>query len=142
LRIGLLFRGDRTVDPFSTPGAERLAPLVVALQRLGVTVEPVVYEDEALENVHAQIAKLDGVLVWVNPIQDGATRAVLEGTTRSCCVRSTSAPSAPSLSKALKSWPALPSRARRGGTCFLGATRYEFRVKMRLNVAFGPLMLV
>ena len=45
------------------------------------------------------------------------------GTTRSCCVRLTSAPSGPSLSKPSKSWPAPPLRAVAGGSCFLGATR-------------------
>ncbi len=79
MRIGLLFRGDRTVDPFATAGGARLAPLMMALERLGAAVEAVVYEDEAFENVYAQLAELDGVLVWVNPIQGGATRALLDG---------------------------------------------------------------
>lgn len=77
-RIGLLWRGERTVDPLSTPGATRLAPLMVALRELGATVEPIVYEDNALADVRDQLLGLDGVLVWVNPIQDGANRAQLD----------------------------------------------------------------
>lgn len=77
-RIGLLWRGERTADPHSTPGATRLAPLAAALRELSVTVEPVLYEDDALADVRDQLLGLDGVLVWVNPIQDGANRAQLD----------------------------------------------------------------
>jgi hypothetical protein len=36
-----------------------------------------VYSDDAVEEVRDQLNDLDGVLVWVNPIQDGANRAAL-----------------------------------------------------------------
>ena len=81
-RIGLLWRGDRQVDAHLTPGAERLGPLMAALRRLGVDVQAVVYEDEAIDSVRAELAGLDGLLVWVNPIQDGANRALLDGLLR------------------------------------------------------------
>jgi len=35
-KIGLLWRGDRAEDPFSTPSAQRLKPLMATLQRLDV----------------------------------------------------------------------------------------------------------
>jgi len=37
-----------------------------------------VYSDDALDEVRDQLNRLDGVLVWVNPIQDGANRAALD----------------------------------------------------------------
>jgi hypothetical protein len=81
-KIGLLWRGDRTADPFSNPRAERLKPLAAAIQRLGVTTEPVVYQDDALDSVREQFLGLDGVMVWVNPIQDGANRSLLDALLR------------------------------------------------------------
>jgi hypothetical protein len=81
-KIGLLWRGDRAADPFSNPRAARLKPLIAALQRLNVVAESVVYQDDALESVRDQLLGLDGVLVWVNPIQDGANRSQLDALLR------------------------------------------------------------
>jgi hypothetical protein len=77
-RIGLLWRGDRAADPFSSPRPQRLKPLIAALRRLNMAAEPVVYQDDALDSVRDQLLGLDGVLVWVNPIQDGANRSRLD----------------------------------------------------------------
>jgi hypothetical protein len=35
----------------------------------------VVYEDDVLDAVRAQLAAFDGVLIWVNPIHEGRNRA-------------------------------------------------------------------
>ena len=80
-RIGLLFRGDRDQAGLPT-GASRLEPLFAAFAALGASAEPVVYADDALDDVRAQLLGLDGLLVWVNPVQDGATRAQLDALLR------------------------------------------------------------
>jgi hypothetical protein len=82
LRIGLLWRGDRAADPYSTPGAGRLELLMAALRWRGVTAEPVIYSDDAVDSVRGHLLGLDGVLVWVNPIQDGANRSRLDALLR------------------------------------------------------------
>ena len=43
-----------------------------------MNAEPVVYSDDAVEDVRAQLLGLDGVLVWVNPIEQGLDRAQLD----------------------------------------------------------------
>jgi len=55
-----------------------LSEVFVALGELGVEAEPVVYSDDAVDEVREQLDELDGVLVWVNPIQDGANRSALD----------------------------------------------------------------
>src|SRR5436190_1283418 len=76
-KIGLLWRGDRD-EPSSWGKAQaRLGPLFAELADRGVAAEPVVYSDDTVDVVRAQLLGLAGVLVWVNPIQDGANRAVL-----------------------------------------------------------------
>jgi glutathione synthase/RimK-type ligase-like ATP-grasp enzyme len=55
-----------------------LAPLAQAFTEIDVAVEPVVYFDDALEAVQTQLLGLDGVLVWVNPVQDGVNRSQLD----------------------------------------------------------------
>ena len=86
-RIGLLWRGDPAADPYSTPGAERLGPLMAALRRLNVTAVPVIYHDDALDRVRGGLLGLDGVLVWVNPIQDGANRSQLDALLRQAAAK-------------------------------------------------------
>ena len=39
-------------------------------------------EDDILDAVRAQLATLDGVLVWVNPIHEGRNRANLDALLR------------------------------------------------------------
>jgi hypothetical protein len=77
-RIGILWRGDRAAA-LPRPRADRgLEPLYQALRRLPVSLEFVPYTEEAAEDVRQQLLTLDAVLVWVNPIQDGITRARLD----------------------------------------------------------------
>lgn len=77
-RIGILWRGDRS-DPSALPRDDRgLRPLYDALGSLPAEMQFVPYADEAAEEVRQQLLTLDGVLVWVNPIQDGATRQTLD----------------------------------------------------------------
>jgi hypothetical protein len=59
-----------------------LGPLFEAFAQLNVAAENVVYADDAVEDIRNQLLDLDGVLVWVNPIQDGANRAQLDALLR------------------------------------------------------------
>jgi hypothetical protein len=52
--------------------------MFAALSELGVDAEPVVYSDESVEAVRDQLLGLDGVLVWVNPIEQGRDRSRLD----------------------------------------------------------------
>jgi hypothetical protein len=74
-RIGLLWR--REWDPPSSD-PPKLHGVFAAFSELGVEAEPVVYSDDATEAVRKQLLRLDGVLVWVNPIEQGLDRAKLD----------------------------------------------------------------
>lgn len=76
--VGLLWRGDRRADIRSSRAEAMLLPLVKPFRKLNVTTEPVVYSDDAIEDVRDQIMGLSGVLVWVNPIHEGANRIQLD----------------------------------------------------------------
>jgi hypothetical protein len=56
----------------------RLDGVFRALTALGATPEAVVYADEVVEAAREQLLRVDGVLVWVNPITEGHDRAVLD----------------------------------------------------------------
>jgi Domain of unknown function (DUF6815) len=75
-RFGLLWRAEW--DPVGDPAASKLHAMFDAFAELGVHAEPVVYSDDAIDAVREQLLGLDGVLVWVNPIQDGLDRSRLD----------------------------------------------------------------
>jgi hypothetical protein len=80
LRVGILWRAEWDPVDWSRPVADscRLQGVFAAFSALGVAAEPVVYSDEAVEQVRTQLLELDGVLVWVNPIEQGRDRTRLD----------------------------------------------------------------
>jgi Domain of unknown function (DUF6815) len=81
-RIAILWRGDEAARRRATPETSRFKAVFAALADVGVDAKPVVYEDDVLDAVRAQLATLDGVLVWVNPIHEGRNRANLDALLR------------------------------------------------------------
>src|ERR1700759_3882130 len=67
-RLGLLWRGDRQARDAATADNNRFTRVFQALAALGIDAEPAVYDDDMAEEVRAQLLRLDGVLVWVDPI--------------------------------------------------------------------------
>jgi hypothetical protein len=86
-RIAILWRGDEAARRSATPETSRFNAIFAALADVGVDAEPVVYEDDILDTVRAQLARLDGVLVWVNPIHEGRNRAKLDALLRDVAAR-------------------------------------------------------
>jgi len=86
-RIAILWRGDEAARGSATPENSRFKAVFAALARVGVDAEPVVYEDEIADVVRVQLAALDGVLVWVNPIDEGRNRAKLDALLREVAAR-------------------------------------------------------
>jgi hypothetical protein len=77
-KVAILYPGDHSARQDATPGNNRLASIFRALHDLGVEAEPAVYHDDFCEDVHRQLLSVDGVLVWMNPIQDGHDRSILD----------------------------------------------------------------
>jgi hypothetical protein len=74
-------RGDRA-DAVDARTKVVLGPLSRALEDLGATTELIIYADDARDEVREQLRSLDGVLVWINPIHDGANRAGVDALLR------------------------------------------------------------
>jgi hypothetical protein len=81
-RIAILSRRDEAARRGVTAENSRFKAVSAALADVGVDTEPVVYEDDVFDAVHAQLATCDGVLVWVNPIHEGRSRTNLDGLLR------------------------------------------------------------
>src|SRR5205085_9405622 len=86
-RVAILWRGDETARRDVAPDTSRFKAVFAALAELGIDAEPVIYEDDVRDAVRAQLAALDGVLVWVNPIHEGRNRANLDALLREVAAR-------------------------------------------------------
>lgn len=80
--VGILWRGGRRADAAATPFGQRLRPVFDALEAADVGVEAVVFDDDVVAEVRAQLLGLDGVLVWVDPVMGERTRVVLDALLR------------------------------------------------------------
>ena len=84
-RIGVLWRGERgDRRPAESHG---LGPLFDAFGELAVEIVPLPFDDARVDEVRAQLAAVDALLVWVNPIQDGANRKNVDDLIREASAR-------------------------------------------------------
>jgi hypothetical protein len=81
-RVGILWRGDRSAEVRPTSPDCRLHRVFQVLAERDVSAVPVVYSEEASAEVKEQLLQLDGVLVWVNPIDGRRDRADLDNLLR------------------------------------------------------------
>jgi Domain of unknown function (DUF6815) len=77
-RIAILYPGNEETRQSARPENNRFSPLFQALADLGIHAEPAVYHDDLCEELRRQLMQVDGVLVWVNPIESGRNRTILD----------------------------------------------------------------
>src|SRR5262249_36328445 len=77
-RIAILWRGDRAARQAATPQNNRYHRIFEELTALGIVAEPAVYDEDFADDVRGQLLAADGVLVWVDPLSPGKTRAALD----------------------------------------------------------------
>ena len=81
-RIAIVYPGDYEGRRNATVENNRFAELFRAFAAKGIHAEPAVYHDDFCTEVRDQLMQVDGVLVWVNPIQDGHDRSILDSMLR------------------------------------------------------------
>ena len=86
-KLALLWRGNRQARDEATAQNNRLNRVFKALTALGIHAEPAIYADDVAGDVREQLLKLDGVLVWVDPISDGQNRNQLDAMLRDVASR-------------------------------------------------------
>ena len=80
--VAILSRGDAAARRDATAQNSRFAQLFEALAAVGIEAQPAIYDESFAEDVREQLLAVDGVLVWVNPIQDGQSRVGLDALLR------------------------------------------------------------
>ncbi len=86
-KIALLWRGNREARNKANPESNRLRGVFDALAALNIAAEPAVYSDDMVEEVREQLLRVDGVLVWVDPISEGQDRSTLDAMLREVSAR-------------------------------------------------------
>jgi hypothetical protein len=81
-RVAIVWRGDHETRCAATPYNNRYRRVFEELLALGIDARPVVYADDIALEVRDQLLTFDGVLVWVNPIEEGRTRHALDAVLR------------------------------------------------------------
>lgn len=76
-RIAIVWRGDAEIRRTATPSNNRFHRIFAELDAAGIEAVPAVYDEAFADDVRRQLRETDGVLVWVNPIQDGKSRVSL-----------------------------------------------------------------
>src|SRR5262249_54411712 len=87
-KIAIVWRGDQAARMVATPSNNRYHRVFEELAALGIAAEPAVFDEDFPQEFRDQLLAADGVLVWVNPLQDGLkTRAVLDALLRDVASR-------------------------------------------------------
>ena len=72
-----MFPADAQEELATKVEQSRFAGVANALSAVGIEVVGAPYADAFVEHVRAQLLGVDGVLVWINPVQGGRDRSVL-----------------------------------------------------------------
>lgn len=86
-KIAILWRGDEDARRQATPQNNRFVRVFEALAGAATEAIPVVYDESFADDVRNQLLTVDGVLVWVDPIHQGKTRASLDPLLREVAAR-------------------------------------------------------
>jgi hypothetical protein len=76
--VAIVSRGDAAARRDATPHNSRFVRVFEALSAAGIDARPVVYDEAFADAVREELLTVDGVLVWVDPIHQGKTRAALD----------------------------------------------------------------
>src|SRR4051812_41892312 len=85
--VAILSRGDAAARRDATPQNSRFVQVFEALAALGIEARPAIYDESFAEELREQLLAVNGVLVWVNPIQDGRSRGGLDALLRDVAAR-------------------------------------------------------
>jgi hypothetical protein len=80
--VAVVWRGAPHERPAETRNYTRLQPIFTALNDAGIAVVPILYCDQIRDAVRDQLLRVDGVLVWVDPIGGDEDRTQLDGLLR------------------------------------------------------------
>src|SRR5262245_45635803 len=85
-RVAMMFAGDPSIRVTLRLEETRFGDIAKALRNVGLDVEAAVYADEVADEVRERLLRVDGVLVWVDPVRKDGNRAKLDPLLRDVAV--------------------------------------------------------
>ncbi|MGY4236778.1 hypothetical protein ACVIIW_005725 [Bradyrhizobium sp. USDA 4449] len=85
--VTIVSRGDADARRDTTVHNSRFVRVFEALAAAGIAAQPAIYDESFADAVRDQLLGVDGVLVWVDPIHQGKTRADLDALLRDVAAR-------------------------------------------------------
>ncbi len=85
--VAILSRGDAAARRDATAQNSRFVRVFEALAAVGIEARPVIYDESFADAVRDELLAVNGVLVWVDPIHQGKTRAALDPLLREVATR-------------------------------------------------------
>ena len=76
-RVAIVFPADANAGLSTRVERTRFSGIAGALASTGIEAVGAPYADQFVEEVRAQLLSVEGVLVWINPIQEGQGRSIL-----------------------------------------------------------------
>lgn len=139
-RVAILWRGNEEERRSASAENSRFKAVFAALADVGIQAKPVVYEDDSINAVRAELEMLDGILVWVNPIHDGRNRAQLDALLREVATKGTWVSAHPDVILKMGTKDVLhKTRAMSWGSdTALYRTAEAMRAELRARLAAGP----
>ena len=80
--VAIVSRGDADARRDTTAQNSRFVRVFEELAAAGIAAQPAIYDESFTDAVRDQLLAVDGVLVWVDPIHQGKTRAGLDALLR------------------------------------------------------------
>lgn len=142
-RVGILWRGDRHGEQPPALESSRLRGVFQALAERGLAAEPVVFADDAVEEVRDQVLHLNGVLVWVDPIVNGQDRSRLDAMLRQVASQGVWVSTHPDVILKMGTKDVLVNTRQMawGTDCRLYRSSEELRGQLPSRLTSGPLVL-
>ena len=142
-RLAIVYPGDADARRQATPQNNRFAALFAAFAAAGVEALPVVYADDWADAVREQLLAMDGALVWVNPIEAGRSRAVLDATLRAVADAGVFVSTHPDIILSLGTKDVLVETRHLGwgSDCWRVDSLAQLRAELPARLAAGPRVL-
>lgn len=138
-RVALLWSGDAEARKNTTAQNSTFRAVFEAFAQHQVHAEPVVYNDAWADAVRQQLQGFDGVLVWVDPLQGGTNRAILDHLLREVADAGAFVSTHPDVILKMGTKEVLFSTREMswGGTIHLYVSKEEFRQRFPAQLATG-----
>ena len=78
VKVAIVTPGDREARRGATAENSKVAGVFPAFAAAGIDAVPAIYHDDLSGEVKRQLLEVDAALVWINPIQGGRDRSVLD----------------------------------------------------------------